>query len=59
MRRTIPAVRILPMSDQAEGFRGRGIEDVQREAVVVAGRRGRADVPTLFLQVGKSGRRRG
>jgi hypothetical protein len=29
MPRDIPAVRILPMSDQADGFRGRGIEDVQ------------------------------
>ncbi|HSU67156.1 MAG TPA: hypothetical protein VLJ39_09805, partial [Tepidisphaeraceae bacterium] len=29
--RVVPAaVRILPMSDQAEGFRGRSIEDVQR-----------------------------
>src|SRR3954470_19653054 len=30
MRREIPAVRILPMSDQADGFRGRTVEDVQR-----------------------------
>jgi hypothetical protein len=30
MRREIPAVRILPMSDRIEGFQGRGIEDVQR-----------------------------
>ena len=29
MRRDIPSVRILPMSDKADGFRGRGIEDVQ------------------------------
>ena len=29
MRREIPAVRILPMSDKAEGFRGRSIADVQ------------------------------
>jgi hypothetical protein len=29
MGRDIPAVRIWPMSDQARGFRGRGIEDVQ------------------------------
>jgi hypothetical protein len=29
MRREIPAVRILPMSDKADGFRGRSIEDVQ------------------------------
>ena len=28
--RDIPAVRILPMSDRLEGFRGRSIEDVQR-----------------------------
>src|SRR5687768_9033184 len=27
---SIPAVRILPMSDQLAGFRGRSIEDVQR-----------------------------
>src|SRR4051794_7283072 len=30
MRRHIPAVRILPMSDKADGFRGRSIEDVQK-----------------------------
>ena len=30
MRRDTPAVRILPMSDKAAGFRGRGIEYVQR-----------------------------
>src|SRR5262245_54188608 len=30
MRRDIPAVRILPMSDKLKGFRGRSIEDVQR-----------------------------
>ncbi len=29
MRRDVPAVRILPMSDQADGFQGRGIADVQ------------------------------
>src|SRR4051812_6330081 len=29
MRREIPAVRILPMSAQLDGFRGRSIEDVQ------------------------------
>jgi hypothetical protein len=29
MRTEIPAVRILPMSDQIPGFRGRSIEDVQ------------------------------
>jgi hypothetical protein len=29
MQRQIPAVRILPMSDKADGFRGRNIEDVQ------------------------------
>jgi len=29
MRREIPAVRILPMSDKAPGFRGRSIESVQ------------------------------
>lgn len=29
MRRDVPSVRILPMSDQADGFRGRSIEDVQ------------------------------
>ena len=29
MRREIPEVRILPMSDKAEGFRGRSIQDVQ------------------------------
>jgi hypothetical protein len=31
MRRDIPAVRILPMSDKTEGFRGRSIEDVQQD----------------------------
>jgi hypothetical protein len=31
MRRDIPSVRIVPMSDKAEGFVGRGIEDVQRD----------------------------
>jgi len=30
MRSEIPAVRILPMSDQIEGFRGRTIEQVQQ-----------------------------
>lgn len=30
VRREIPAVRILPMSDKAEGFRGRSIEQVQK-----------------------------
>lgn len=30
MPREIPAVRILPMSDKIDGFRGRGIENVQR-----------------------------
>ena len=30
MRHDIPSVRILPMSDRLEGFRGRSIEDVQR-----------------------------
>jgi hypothetical protein len=30
VRGDIPAVRILPMSDRLEGFRGRSIEDVQR-----------------------------
>jgi hypothetical protein len=30
MRRDTPAVRIWPMSDKLEGFRGRSIEDVQR-----------------------------
>lgn len=29
MRRGIPSVRILPMSDKADGFRGRSIEAVQ------------------------------
>lgn len=29
MRRAIPSVRILPMSDKADGFRGRSIEQVQ------------------------------
>ena len=29
MRRDTPAVRIWPMSDKLEGFRGRSIEDVQ------------------------------
>jgi hypothetical protein len=31
MRRSIPAIRILPMSDKTEGFRDRSIEDVQRD----------------------------
>ena len=31
MRRDIPAVRILPMSDRIKGFRGRSIEEVQQE----------------------------
>jgi hypothetical protein len=31
MAREIPAIRILPMSDKADGFRGRGIEQVQRD----------------------------
>lgn len=30
MPRDIPSVRILPMSDRIEGFRGRSIEDVQQ-----------------------------
>jgi hypothetical protein len=30
MPREFPSVRILPMSDRIEGFRGRSIEDVQR-----------------------------
>ena len=30
MPREIPSIRILPMSDRIEGFRGRAIEDVQR-----------------------------
>jgi hypothetical protein len=29
-KRDVPAIRIWPMSDQIEGFRGRSIEDVQR-----------------------------
>jgi hypothetical protein len=29
MPREIPAIRILPMSDQIEGFQGRDIQDVQ------------------------------
>ena len=29
MRRDVPAVRILPMSEKRRGFRGRSIEDVQ------------------------------
>ena len=31
MRRDIPAIRIWPMSDKIKGFRGRSIEDVQRD----------------------------
>jgi hypothetical protein len=31
MPRDIPAIRILPMSDKAAGFRGRSIESVQTE----------------------------
>jgi hypothetical protein len=30
MPRDIPAIRIWPMSDKIEGFKGRSIEDVQR-----------------------------
>ena len=30
MARDVPAIRIWPMSDKIEGFRGRSIEDVQR-----------------------------
>lgn len=30
MPREIPSVRLLPMSDQIDGFRGRTIEDVQQ-----------------------------
>ena len=30
MSKEVPAVRIWPMSDKIEGFRGRSIEDVQR-----------------------------
>ena len=30
MRRDIPAVRILPMSEKTPGFEGRSIEDVQK-----------------------------
>ncbi len=30
MRRDVPSVRILPMSDRLKGFRRRSIEDVQR-----------------------------
>jgi hypothetical protein len=43
MPRDVPAIRILPMSDQAEGFRGRGIEDVQRRLFLreLPARRGR------------------
>jgi hypothetical protein len=29
-RQDVPAVRILPMSERREGFRGRSIDDVQR-----------------------------
>src|SRR5882757_9853976 len=31
MPREVPTIRILPMSDKAEGFRGRSIEQVQKE----------------------------
>jgi hypothetical protein len=31
MRREIPAFRILPMSDKADGFRGKTVEQVQRD----------------------------
>jgi len=31
MRREIPSIRILPMSDKLDGFRGRSIEDVQKD----------------------------
>ena len=31
MRRETPAVRIMPMSDKTEGFRGKGIEEVQKD----------------------------
>jgi hypothetical protein len=31
MPRDLPSIRILPMSDKIDGFRGRTIEDVQRD----------------------------
>jgi hypothetical protein len=31
MRHQIPSIRILPMSDKLDGFRGRSIEDVQKD----------------------------
>ena len=36
MVREIPAIRILPMSDKIPGFRGRGIEDVQKRCFLTS-----------------------
>jgi hypothetical protein len=48
---TPPAVRILPMSDKLEGFRGRGIEDVQRRCFLrdLPKRKGRFRYPAVGL----------
>jgi len=51
MRREIPAVRILPMSDKTQGFRGRSIEQVQREVFLrwLPAHRGRWRYPRAGL----------
>ena len=36
MAREVPAIRIWPMSDKIKGFRGRSIEDVQRNVFLGA-----------------------
>jgi len=51
MRRDVPAVRILPMSDKAEGFRGRSIEDVQARCFLrdLPAKKGRFRYPSVGL----------
>jgi hypothetical protein len=51
MRRDIPSVRILPMSDKADGFRGRSIEAVQGGCFLRAlpARKGRYRYPSAGL----------
>jgi hypothetical protein len=51
MRRDIPAIRILPMSDKARGFVGRSIADVQRRTFLrdLPASRGRFRYPKVGL----------
>jgi hypothetical protein len=51
MRRELPAVRIWPMSDKLEGFRGRSIEDVQSTCFLrdLPRMNGRFHYPTVGL----------